>query len=58
MTRFEDAAQSPTNMSVVVAFCIAGYLEAIGIQKFSDKELIEFMQITSDDIEKWLKEEM
>lgn len=32
MTRFEEAAQSPMHMSVMVAFCIIGYLEQNNIQ--------------------------
>ena len=55
MTRFEEAAQSPTDMAVCIAFCIAGYLDQRGIQDFSDNdELIQFMTEISTDIEKWL----
>lgn len=57
MTRFEEARESVMSMSVMVAFCIATYLEANGTVKFSDEELKEFMDVTSDDIAIWLKEE-
>jgi len=58
MTRFEESAQSPMNMAICVSFCIAGYLEQLGIYEFSDDELKQFMSETSTDIEKWLKEEI
>ena len=55
MTRFEEAAQRPTNMAICIAFCIAGYLDQSGIHDFSDNnELIQFMTEISTDIEKWL----
>lgn len=58
MTRFEEAAQSPTNMAVCIAFCIAGYLDQSGIHDFSDNnELKQFMIETSTDIEEWLLNE-
>lgn len=58
MTRFEEATQSPFNMAVCIAFCIAGYLEESGIHNFSDNnELIQFMTETSTDISEWLNEE-
>ena len=58
MTRFEEAAKSPPDMAVCIAFCIAAYLDESGIQDFSDKnELIQFMTETSTDIEQWLNEE-
>ena len=57
MTRFEEASQDEFNMSVMVAFCIAGYLEQSGIHTFSDDELVHFMTELSPDIEEWLKEE-
>ena len=57
MTRFEEARESVMSMSIMVAFCIAAYLEANGTAKFSDEQLKEFMDITSDDIAIWLKEE-
>lgn len=57
MTRFEEARESVMSMSVMVAFCIAAYLEANGTVKFSDEQLKEFMDATSDDIAIWLKEE-
>ena len=56
MTRFEEATQSVTNMSIMVAFCIAAYLEGAKIHEFSDSELTEFMSTTSEDIEIWLKQ--
>ena len=54
MTRYEEAAQSPMDMSIMVAFCIAGYLEQNEIQFFTDNALKEFLSITSEDIMKWL----
>lgn len=57
MTRFDEAALSPMNMSIMVAFCIAGYLEQSGIKTFSDDELKEFMSEIGTDIEEWLNEE-
>ena len=57
MTRFEEAKQSPMDMAVMVAFCIAGYLEQAGIQFFTDGALKEFMSDISDDIMEWLMEE-
>lgn len=58
MTRFEEAAQSPNDMAVCIAFCIAAYLDESGIHDFSDKnELKRFMTETSTDIERWLTEE-
>ena len=58
MTRFEEAAQSPSDMAICIAFCIAGYLDESGIHDFSDNnELIQFMTETSTDIEEWLNEE-
>lgn len=56
MTRFEEAAQSPTDMAICIAFCIAAYLDQSGIHDFSDNnELKQFMTETSPDIEEWLK---
>lgn len=57
MTRFEEASLNVTNMAIMVAFCIAGYIEQSGIHTFSDDELKRFMSETSEDIAKWLKEE-
>ena len=57
MTRFEEAALNEMNMSIMVAFCIAGYLEGSNVCKFSDDELKTFISETSEDIEKWLMEE-
>lgn len=57
MTRFEEASMNSLNMSVMVAFCIAGYLEQIDVIHFSTDELTQFLHETSTDIEKWLKEE-
>ena len=57
MTRFDEASLNPMNMSVMVAFCIAGYLEQSGIHEFSDDELKKFMSEISTDIEEWLKGE-
>lgn len=57
MTRFEEAAQSPADMAVCIAFCIAAYLDESGFHDFADKnELIQFMTETSTDIEEWLNE--
>lgn len=58
MTRFEEAAQSPNDMAVCIAFCTAAYLEESGFHEFADKnELIQYMAETSTDIEEWLNEE-
>lgn len=57
MTKFEEAAQSSWQMGIIVAFCIAGYLEFIGVKKFDNDELAEFMQRVGKDVEEWLDEE-
>lgn len=57
MSRFEEAKESPMAMSVMVAFCIAAYLEQSKIKFFTDKELKEFMEDISEDIMEWLMEE-
>ena len=58
MTRFDEASLNPMNMSIMVAFCIAGYLEQSGIKTFSDDdELKEFMSEIGTDIEEWLRGE-
>ena len=57
MTRFEEAAQSPMHMSLMVAFCIAGYLEQSNIQFFTNEALRGFMESIGSDIEKWLEGE-
>lgn len=56
MTRFEEASLNEMNMSIMVAFCIAAYLEQLGIHTFSDEELKRFMSETGTNIEEWLKE--
>jgi len=58
MTRFDMASLNPMNMSIMVAFCIAGYLEQSGIKTFSDDELKEFMSENATDIEEWLRGEV
>ncbi len=57
MTRFDEASLNPMNMSIMVAFCIAGYIEQSGIKTFSDDELKEFMSEISTNIEEWLRGE-
>lgn len=57
MSRFEEAKESPMAMAVMVAFCIAAYLEGSGIQFFTDGALKEFMSDTSEDIMEWLMQE-
>ncbi len=58
MTRFEEAAQSPSDMAVCIAFCVAAYLEEAGFHDFAgNNEWIQFMTETSTDIEEWLKKE-
>lgn len=57
MTRFEMAKQGEKEMSVVIAFCIAGVLEQYNHFSFNDDELKEFIESHRDTIEKWLKEE-
>lgn len=56
MTRFEEAKESPMDMAVMVAFCIAAYLEQSKITSFTDEELREFMEDISEDIMEWLVE--
>ena len=58
MTRYEEAAQDSMNMSIMVAYCIAAYLEQAGYHEFSDGELKEFVLEISTDIEEWLKGNM
>lgn len=57
MTRFDEAALNPMNMSIMVAFCIAAYLEQSGIRTFTDDELKKFLTKIVIDIEEWLKGE-
>lgn len=57
MTRYDEAAQNSMNMSIMVALCIASYLEQSGIHEFSKDELKQFMLETSSDIDLWLKGE-
>lgn len=57
MTRFDEASLNPMNMSIMVAFCIAAYLEQSGIKTYSDDELKKFMSEVSTDIEEWLRGE-
>jgi len=57
MSRFEEAKESPMAMAVMVAFCIAAYLEPLKIKPFTDEELKEFMEDTSEDIMEWLMQE-
>lgn len=57
MTRFEESCKTPYFMAITISFCIAAYVEQLGIVEFSDDELKHFMSVTSEDIEKWLKEE-
>ena len=57
MTRFEESCKSPSFMAITISFCIAAYVEKLGVVEFSDDELKHFMTVTSEDIEKWLNEE-
>lgn len=57
MSRFEEAKDSPMAMAVMVAFCIAAYLEQSEIQFFTDEALKDFMSDISEDIMEWLMEE-
>ncbi|MBQ5806311.1 MAG: hypothetical protein IIW24_03570 [Lachnospiraceae bacterium] len=57
MSRFEEAKESPMVMAIMIAFCIAAYLEKLGIHEFSDDGLKKFMSEISTDIEEWLEEE-
>lgn len=57
MTRFERAAQGPMEMSITIAFCIAGFLEQSGIQSFTNDSLLEWMCDRGKEIEEWLNEE-
>lgn len=59
MTRYEDARESPQNMSVMVAFCIAAYLIAVGYKELEEEaNMRKFILETSEEFEKWLKEDM
>ena len=57
MSRFEEAKDSPMAMAVMVAFCIAAYLEQSEIQFFTDEALKDFMSDISEDIMEWLMED-
>lgn len=57
MTRFEFAKQDAFNMSIIIAFCIAGFLEQAGIDSFTNDELKDFMNEQADIIEEWLNGE-
>lgn len=57
MSRFDEARESPMNMAVMVAFCIAAYLEQSEITFFTDKALKDFMSDISEDIAEWLMKE-
>ena len=57
MTRFEESCKNSMFMAITISYCIATYVEKIGIVKFDDDELKHFMEVTSEDIEKWLLEE-
>ena len=57
MSRFEEAKENPMSMAVMVAFCIAAYLEESEIQFFTDEALKEFMEINSEGIMEWLMQE-
>ena len=57
MTRFEEACKSPQMMAISIGFCIAAYVEQMGIVKFKHDELVEFIAKNSESIEKWLMDE-
>lgn len=57
MTRFERACQSEFMMSDIISFCIAAYIEQIGVHEFDEKELKHFINETGESIQKWLMEE-
>lgn len=57
MTRFEMAKQGEKEMSVVIAFCIAGSFEQYNHFSFNDDELKEFIEVHRQEIEKWLRQE-
>lgn len=57
MTRFEKAKQGEKEMSVVIAFCMAGVLEQYNGFSFDDNELKEFIEDHRQEIEKWLRQE-
>ena len=59
MTHFEEAAQSPRNMSITIAFCLAAYLKEAGFKELEDEEVMKgFISATSDDIQVWLGNEV
>lgn len=57
MSRFEEVKENPMAMAVMVAFCIAAYLEQSEIQFFTNAARKEFMENTSEDIMEWLMQE-
>ena len=57
MTHFEEAAQSPRNMSITIAFCLATYLKEVGFKELADEDVMkDFISTTSDDVLAWLGE--
>ena len=51
MTFFEQAKQSELDMAIIIAFCIAAYVER------DDEDIQRLMKNIVDDIELWLKQE-
>ena len=58
MTRFEEAKQSPEDMALAVAFCIAAYLSEYEGHCFTDDSLKDFMSKISEGVEEWLVTEV
>ena len=56
MTRFEKACESPSEMAVMVAFCILTYVNADEI-RIPDEEYHKFMETTSEDVQRWLMQD-
>ena len=52
MTFFEQAKQSELDMAIIIAFCIAAYVEK------EDEAIQKLMKSTVNDIEDWLKQEV
>ena len=55
MTLFENACQSPTEMALTISFCMAEFIEQMGIVDFFTYERKQFMAEVAQVIELWLK---
>ena len=57
MNIYESASKSPQSMAVMVAYCIAFYLEQHKIVSFTTEEMKQFIDDISEDIEVFLVKE-